>query len=344
MRNPFIAGSWVRGENFFGRQSLLREILEGDRDTLWVVGARRLGKTSLLKELEYRVQQSPQTPWAALYWDLEGSADARGLADSLLSSIEDSEAYRRATGVAVEDVEGLSVAEMLTALVRKTVRSGWRFLLLIDEGEELLTVLRHDAVVLPRLRRIFQRGPDLRVVLTSTKRLARVDQADLETSPFLQGFSPPLYLTPLQAEDARALLARGRFTSEEIEGILERTGSHPFLVQLIASRLFESRDIEATLAQVGSDEMVANFFSVDFQTLEPTERFVLEEVAREGTRSLREIAEAARLTDDDSEPILFGLRMMGYLTTDGTRYRVGNWFFERWLKRTVAARADAARA
>ena len=52
MRNPFIAGSWVKGENFFGRQSLLREILEGDRDTLWVVGARRRGKTSLMKELE----------------------------------------------------------------------------------------------------------------------------------------------------------------------------------------------------------------------------------------------------------------------------------------------------
>jgi hypothetical protein len=298
VRNPFIAGSWVRGENFFGRQSLLREILEGDRDTMWVVGARRLGKTSLMKELEYRVHQSAQSPWAPLYWDLEGSADARGLADSLLGSIEDSEAYRRVAGIAVEDVEGLSVIEMLTALVRRTLRSGFKLLILIDE-------------------------------------------ADLDTSPFLQGFSPPLYLTPLLPEDARALLARGRFPSADVERILERTGGHPFLVQLIASRLFESQNVDSTLEQVGSDEMVGNFFSVDFQTLEPTERFVLEEVAREQTRSLREIAQAARLTDDDAEPILFGLRMMGYLTSDGARYRVGNWFFERWLRRTVAARADA---
>ena len=52
MRNPFIAGSWVRGDNFFGRADILRDILEGARDSLWVVGARRLGKTSLLKELE----------------------------------------------------------------------------------------------------------------------------------------------------------------------------------------------------------------------------------------------------------------------------------------------------
>ena len=31
MRNPFIAGSWVRGDNFFGRADILREILEGER-------------------------------------------------------------------------------------------------------------------------------------------------------------------------------------------------------------------------------------------------------------------------------------------------------------------------
>ena len=64
-----------------------------------MVGARRLGKTSLLKELEYRVQQSAQTPFVALYWDLQGSADARGLADGLLGSVEDSEAFRRATDI-----------------------------------------------------------------------------------------------------------------------------------------------------------------------------------------------------------------------------------------------------
>ena len=32
MRNPFIAGSWVRGDNFFGRDAMLQEILEGERD------------------------------------------------------------------------------------------------------------------------------------------------------------------------------------------------------------------------------------------------------------------------------------------------------------------------
>jgi AAA domain len=344
MRNPFIAGSWVRAENFFGRAATLRDILEGERDSLWVVGARRLGKTSLLKEMEYRVQQSPQTPYVPLYWDLQGSADARGLADGLLGSVEDSEGFRRATDVSVEDLEGLAVSDMLTTLIRRTVRSGWRLLLLVDEAEEFLTVARAEAGILPRLRRIFQKGPELRVVLTSTKRLARIDErTDIATSPFLQGFIPPLYLTPLAPEEARALLTRGRFSGDEVDVVMSRTANHPFLVQLIASRLFESRDLTSTLDQVAADEMVANFFSVDFQTLDGDERTVLEEVARHGKRTRRQLAELTGRGEEAVESLVFGLRMMGYLAADGHDYRVGNWFFDRWLRRAEPAPAGEAR-
>src|SRR5689334_1536518 len=166
---------------------------------------------------------------------------------------------------------------MLTTLVRRTVRSGWRLLLLVDEGEEFLTVARTDPWVLPRLRRVFQKGPEVRTVLTSTKRLARIDErTDFATSPFLPGFIPPAYLTPLGASEARALLARGRFSEDEIRTMMERTANHPFLLQLIASRVFESRDLASTLDQVAADEMVSNFFSVDFQTLDGQERLLLE--------------------------------------------------------------------
>jgi hypothetical protein len=339
VRNPFIAGSWVRGDNFFGRAAILRDTLEGGRHALWIVGPRRLGKTSLLKELEYRTQRSPQSPFAPLYWDLQGSADARGLADGFLGSVEDSETFRRATDVAVEDLEGLSIAEMLTTTVRKTVRAGWRLLLLLDEAEELLALARSAPAVLPRLRRVLQKGPEVRAVLTSTRRLARIDeQADLLTSPFLQGFIPPIYLTPLAPDEGRALLARGQFTPAEVEEILARTASHPFLVQLIASRLFENRDLAATLDQVAADEMVSNFFSVDFQTLEAGERALLEEVAREGPRARRDLTRAVGLSEENAEPLLFGLRMMGYLAADGAGYAIGNWFFGRWLRRVMASR------
>lgn len=344
MRNPFIAGSWVRAENFFGRSGILGEILDGDRDSLWVVGARRMGKTSLLKQLEYRVQQSAQTPFVPIYWDIQGSGDARGLADHLLESVEDSEAFRRATGVAAEDLEGLNVSDMLTTLVRRTVRSGWRLLLLVDEAEEFLSVARAEPAILPRLRRIFQKGPEVRTVFISTKRLAKIDErTDFATSPFLQGFMPPLYLAPLADSEARALLARGHFGEDDMATVIQRTANHPFLLQLIASRLFESRDLGGTLDQVAVDEMVANFFSVDFQTLESEERAILEEAAREGRRTPGELARSLGRSEEALAADLFSLEMLGYLARDADAYRVGNWFFERWLKRVAAERRDEAR-
>jgi hypothetical protein len=337
-RNPFIAGSWVRGDDFFGRSELIRDILDGERHSIWVLGARRLGKTSLLKEAEHRAQKSRETPFVALYWDLQGSGDARGLAETLLSSVEDSEAFRRATDVAVEDLESLAVAEMLATLVRRTVRAGWRLLLLVDEAEELLVVGRGDAGVLARLRRVLSKGPDVRTVLTATRVLARIEEeAPMPTSPFLQGFIPPVFLTPLAPDECRALLARGRFAEADVDVVLERTACHPFLVQLLASRLFESRDLAATLEQLGADEMVSNFFSVDFSTLEETERALLVELAREGSRTRRQLASAVGKSEEALEAPLYGLSMLGYVRRDGETWRIANWFFERWLRRRTAA-------
>ena len=342
MRNPFIAGSWVRGENFFGRAGLLREILDGSRDSLWVIGARRMGKTSLLKEVEARTQASKETPYLALYWDLQGSADARGLADGLIAGIEDNEHFRRAADIDIDAIEDLSVTDMLQAIIRRAVRSGWKTLILLDEGEELLTVARNDVATLGRLRRVLQKGPEVRSVITATRRLARLDEtAALLTSPFLHGFLPPSYLTPLDNEETRSLLARGGFSEAAVLAIAEKTGNQPFLVQLIASRLFENNDLEGTLDVVANDDMVSNFFSVDYQTLEPIERRILEEVARERSLAPGDIGSALSTPGDTLGPHLLGLAQMGYLKQAGGRYSIGNWFFETWLRRQSLLRGAA---
>ncbi len=195
---------------------------------------------------------------------------------------------------------------------------------------------RSDPGTLARMRRVLSRGGDVRSVLTATRILARLDdEVPLATSPFLQGFIPPVYLTPPTPEESRPLLDRGEFTPEDVETIVERTACHPFLVQLLASRLFESHDLAATVEQRGADEMVANFFAVDFQTLAEVERGLLFEVAREGTRTHRELASATGHTEEAIEVPLYGLTMLGYLTRDGEAYRLGNWLFERWMRRRL---------
>jgi hypothetical protein len=151
-----------------------------------------------------------------------------------------------------------------------------------------------------------------------------------------------VYLTPLAPDEGRTLLARGGFSPGDVEVVLERTAAHPFLLQLLASRLFESRDLAATLEQLAADEMIANYFAVDFATLAEGERALLSEVAREGRRTRAELARALSRGEEDVEALLYGLTMLGYLAREGDGWRLGNWLFERWLRRRVAAAARPA--
>jgi hypothetical protein len=126
-----------------------------------------------------------------------------------------------------------------------------------------------------------------------------------------QGFIPPTLPHPARRDERARCCARGKFAPRRTQ-ILERTANHPFLVQLIASRLFESRDLAATLDQVAADEMVANFFSRRLP--DPRRRRAggaRAEWPREAARSRRDLAQAMRRSEDAAEPLLFGLRMMG---------------------------------
>ena len=35
---PYVVGPWVRGERFYGRGAQLSEVLEGPRESVWLLG------------------------------------------------------------------------------------------------------------------------------------------------------------------------------------------------------------------------------------------------------------------------------------------------------------------
>ena len=69
-------GRWVSGDDFFDREAELR-ILEsrvGDRNHVLLTGQRRMGKTSILRELGRRLEAEG---WLFLFVDVEGATSAR---------------------------------------------------------------------------------------------------------------------------------------------------------------------------------------------------------------------------------------------------------------------------
>ena len=92
---PYVVGQWVRGERFYGREALLEEILDGPRNSLWVMGTRRVGKTSLLKQLEQLAVESQERGYLPLFWDFQGSADPEELHLGFHDAVLDAEPVKR---------------------------------------------------------------------------------------------------------------------------------------------------------------------------------------------------------------------------------------------------------
>jgi predicted Ser/Thr protein kinase len=271
-RNPFVVGQWVRGEKFFGREQIIAELLAGPRQAVWVAGLRRMGKTSLLREIERRVLQNAASPYSPLYWDLEGSTNDATLRESLLAALDET-AGRLAVA---KEWEALSTPEIIRKVQKAARQQEKTLLLLCDEVEALLTVAKDDPHLLGRLRRVMQASEGMRCVLTATRRLARLETLDpTETSPFLHGFTPPLYLSPLSETEAQPLLQQAEFSADAQKSLYRFTGGHPFLLQVLAKRALESGAVDLAFASMQHDETLQNFFVVDFNSLQAEEKSFL---------------------------------------------------------------------
>ncbi len=337
---PFVIGQWVRGERFYGRRRLIDEALNGPRDALWVLGTRRVGKTSLLKQLERLSAAESPARYLPLFWDLQGADEPEelhtGFAEALLDTEDRLDAF------------GLTAAEFLSddlftsmARLRRTLRArGFKLLLLCDEVEELIGLDQKDPALLRKLRHAMLSSQDVRSILASTIRLWALADQRGDTSPFLHGFSPPLFIKVLSSDDARALVrqeqlpveARPRFEAEDVERLCARCDNHPYLLQLVAKRSLETGDLDQAIEEVAADQMVSYFFSVDFDMLSEVERDILRAVARDQSAASASLEADLALDAAPLQSALQNLGNLGFISrNEDRRVILANYFFRRWL-------------
>ncbi|KAA0226691.1 serine/threonine protein kinase [candidate division KSB1 bacterium] len=325
--NPFVIGQWVRGEKFFGREDLMAELLEGSRSAVWVAGLRRMGKTSLLREIERRVLQNAQSPYLPVYWDMEGASDDATLRESLLAALDETSGRFAAE----TDWEKTRTPELLRKIQQAARLQQKTLLLLCDEVEALLAVAQDDPHVLARLRRVMQGSERMRCLITATRRLTRLETlAATETSPFLHGFTPPLYLPPLRENECQALLRQGGFSEPLQAELYRRSGGHPFLIQVLAKRMLEFDDLEAAFSSMQHDDALLNFFRVDYQTLQPVEQALLRRCAQS------DLASSETTTNTVSRTALQTLRALGLLLVQDGKPHLRSPLLKTWLSAVAA--------
>ena len=348
---PFVVGQWVRGDRFYGRTTQIEEIFEGHQNCIWLLGTRRVGKTSLLKQIEYLAETSADRRYLPIFWDFQGAETVEELHLNFLDALLDADERLEHNGIDLEEIRSPDLFVSLERLRRQLRAKKLRLLLLCDEVEELIKLRQEDPSVLRKLRHAMQSREDIRTVLASTIRLWALSEQKEDTSPFLHGFTPPLYIQRFSDEEARSLIEQSHLGSDDrsdipdavIDAIRVHCDGHPYLLQLVCKRFLESNDLDEALEQVATDRMVSHFFSVDFEMLSETERETVRIVARQPGATSGSIQEALSLGADALEGLLRRLENLGFVRRNAKRrLELPNYFFRRWLQDTQSSNAVSA--
>ncbi len=352
LSNPYIAGNPVRGETFFvGRTAILRDVQEllrnPDTNAIVLYGQRRIGKTSILFELEQRLVESGD--YLPVYFDLHDKSDL-SLSEILYRLAE--QISRHVDGVIVErayfDQEGSFFREdFLPGAVCPTNK---RLVFLFDEFDVLDRPYKGQvgATFLPYLRRWIARICDANFILAMGRRPDELSTPMLNTfneakthRVSLMDLSESLAIVR-QSEDNHTLY----WSESGINRICYWTQGHPYLTQLLCGEVWEmiyddapQEPPEATaddvdLAIAATLEQGANAFQWIWNGLTPAEKMAISAMAATGKttvsrRALRYSGAGKFRRELEMAPESLVTRDL--LCHSGNSYRFAIPLFQRWL-------------
>ena len=348
MPSPFVVGPPVVGDAHFGRHDLLRDIRTSDRECWCVIGLRRFGKTSLLKQLAHLVRKDGD-PYFPLYLSFEGKTDQEQIRRELLMRFAEVEEDLERIGLQYELLQRVASAEGLFGVLNELMvacrRTKQRLLLLCDECEALKEIGESDPRLLQRLRSAFQMGSLVKTVITGSREILGLDSVDALGSAFLHGFEPVEWLRPLSHGDIKARVGAALDISREsLAEILRVTDGHPYFVQAILYELYEQKSqkspVQLPQLTKARDRVTTNYdyemswaFGQDYQYLSNDEQTILGLLIKQEGRTFTEIYSETGIPKENLKRLLAALDRSRYLRKQKWRYWFACEFFKDWLTR-----------
>jgi hypothetical protein len=276
--NPYVVGAPLGTGSplFFGRADLLAFIAENlaaaHRNNLVLIGQRRTGKTSLLKQLPARLGDA----YVPVYLDGQSLGLDPGMASFFLALATEIANALEDRGLAVERPDPALFAgapaaafeQVFLQRVRQAVGDR-HVLLLLDEFEELEAATRRGALdlsVFGFLRHLAQHAQNLSVVFCGTRRLE-----ELAADYWSALFNIALYrhVGFLARPEAERLIEEPvapfgmRYDGLALEKIWRVTAGHPYFLQMLCHSLVNRHNRSergyVTVAEVNAalDEILA---------------------------------------------------------------------------------------
>ncbi|MCP4579790.1 MAG: AAA family ATPase, partial [Deltaproteobacteria bacterium] len=215
---------------FVGRQPLVDQLL-GSRKDGFIFGARRVGKTSLLRQLEKRFSDV-DTP--AFYISFQGLTNSEKIKRKLAI------AFRRKK-FAIDDPLH-NIPSFFDFLEELDIALTTPIVLLIDEAEEIQKLEENKPGFMDKFRNLVESLEKIRFILAASPHFIRIAAGtDCSCSSFLSAFDT--HILPVMTREETCELIR-RFvdaiTDGEMEQILSFTHYQPYLVRIFISKLLRN--------------------------------------------------------------------------------------------------------
>ena len=302
LRNPYIAGRALsQDRGFFGREDILRlvetTLQKLDQNALVLFGQRRIGKTSILLQLQRRL---PAPPFLPVYFDLMDRA-RRPLGQVLfeIASTIAAEADMPPVESDQFDDQGIHFRRSFLPALYQALGEDRIPVLLLDEfdvldiTEEQLAPTAAAQAFFPYLRELLAGEPRLRFVFVVGRRAEDLSINVKAT------FKASLYqrVSVLDQPSARDLITTAErqgalvFEAPAIDRILALTTAHPYFVQLLCQIVWDSAhatdaahvpriDVAAVeVAAAKALEAGQNIFEWIWDGLPPAERVISAAIA-----------------------------------------------------------------
>lgn len=259
MANPFDNPTTIHDiQKFVGREEHLARINNciRNKQSISLVGARRIGKTSLLTCLRNKTTQEKfsldESCFRFFYLDLQERA-----MKAHLQLLEDINLVLRTERPGILKKGIFPQDDELIHRLKGFQQRNLHPVLLLDSFDEIARYERVDSAQFGVLRSLATNG-QISYIIASVMPLAKIFRTamppeQMKSGPFYDIFKQ-IKLGPFNDKEARELL--GRFSREaglsfsktEINWVVQKAGYHPYFLQHVAALLFEEKRVRGPKA------------------------------------------------------------------------------------------------
>jgi len=351
---------------FVGRKAVIEKILDSQED-FFIFGARRIGKTSLLKFVE---EQFRERKIAAFYLSIQGYSESDKLKRKIRNCFK-----RKKINFDESLFNDFSFFDFLEELNLKLLRLNQKFVFLMDEVEQIADIEKAEKGFIDRFRNSAESLDNIRFILTASPHFRNAFVSS-RCSAFLSAFD--VHMLPVMTIEETTDLMKEMIHDiepDEIEQLLQFTHFQPYLIKIFLGKLLLTSGgelaglLQRFIPDITENEVRQMLEFDDYQpdlvkifigklsqkgVLQPALKFIagniyvtnalegifpnyFEGLGKADQEIVRQIHQKRFEWSGQYETKLRELTEYGYLKYEAGTCEISNWFFRHWLDEKFGA-------